>query len=175
MGTNTIPATRVMTAARRLVRALSGSARAVEGSTGISGAQLFLLRTLANSSAAISINELGEQTLTHQSTVSGVVSRLVERKLVRRTRATDDARRSDVAITARGRALLKAAPPTVQTQLVNGLAHMTATQRETLANALEIWLAAAGLANESAGMFHEIEDSADTGVDTGDSARRRGS
>lgn len=149
-----------MTAARRLVRALAGSARAVETNTGISGAQLFVLRTLAGCSTAISVNELAERTLTHQSTVSGVLTRLVERKFVRRTRAADDARRSDVAITARGRALLEAAPPSVQSQLIIGLARMTVSERDALADAMETWLSAAGLAETSAAMFLERDDEA---------------
>ncbi len=151
-----------MNAARRLVRALAGSARAVETRTRISGAQLFVLRTLSENTTAISVNELAEQTLTHQSTVSGVLTRLVERKLVRRTRAVDDARRNDVAITAKGLSLLKSAPSTVQTQLVAGLARMSHAQRDALADAMEAWLEAAGLADTNAGMFLEHDDHADS-------------
>ena len=155
MGTNTNAATRAMDAARRLVRALSGSARAVHARSGISGAQLFVLRQLAGAGAPLGINDLAELTLTHQSTVSGVVTRLVERRLVTRTPSPEDARRAVVSLTARGRALLDAAPPTVQTQLVDGLARLDATQRAALADALEAWLEAAGIADHPAHLFFE--------------------
>jgi DNA-binding MarR family transcriptional regulator len=147
-----------MDAARKLVRALAGSARAVEARSGISGAQLFILRQLAGVDGPLSVNELAELTLTHQSTVSGVVTRLVERRLVTRTPSSDDARRVEIALTTRGRALLAVAPATVQTQLVSGLARLTASQRTVLADALEAWLDAAGLRDEPSPLFFEADE-----------------
>jgi DNA-binding MarR family transcriptional regulator len=148
-------ATRSMVAARRLVRALSRSARAVETSSGVSGAQLFILRQLASAAGPLSVNELAGLTLTHQSTVSAILNPLVERRLVTRTPAPDDARRMAIALTHRGRVLATTAPPTAQTQLVDGLARLPAGQRATLADALEAWLEAAGLAGEPAPLFFE--------------------
>lgn len=158
MGTNMSSETRALNALRHFVRALAGSSRVVESSTGISGAQLFVLRTLAECSAPVSVNELAELTLTHQSTVSGVVARLTEKRLVKRTRAKDDARRVELAITVRGRKFLNDAPPTVQSQLVRGIATLSPAHRTVLADALEAWLVASGLGTDAAPMFHERED-----------------
>lgn len=162
MGTNMNASARTMDAARHLVRALAGSARAVQSRTGISGAQLFILRQLASADGPLSVNELADLTLTHQSTVSGVLNRLVERRLVTRSPSPDDARRAAVALTARGRALVADAPPTVQTQLVAGLAKLSAAQRSTLAETLEAWLEASGLGGEPAPLFFERESAART-------------
>jgi DNA-binding MarR family transcriptional regulator len=150
-------ATRAMVAVRRLVRALSRSARAVQTSSGISGAQLFILRQLASAATALSVNELAAATLTHQSTVSAILNPLVERRLVTRAPDPQDGRRMAIALTQRGRALVTHAPPTVQTQLVAGLARLPAAQRASLADALEGWLEAAGLADEAASLFFEQE------------------
>ncbi|HWB54702.1 MAG TPA: helix-turn-helix domain-containing protein, partial [Tepidisphaeraceae bacterium] len=68
---------------RRLVRFLRVSARAAEKYLGISGAQLFILQTLDQSDGPLSVNELAERTRTHQSSVSVVVQKLVNQKLVR--------------------------------------------------------------------------------------------
>ena len=174
MGTNTNAAARAMDAARRLVRALAGSARAVQARSGISGAQLFILRQLAGAGRPLSINELAVLTLTHQSTVSGVVTRLVERRLVTRAPSPDDARRSAVALTAQGRTLLAAAPPTVQTQLVDGLARLAPARRAALADALEAWLEAAGIGDQPAQLFFEDGDEpASTAADAPRAARPR--
>jgi DNA-binding MarR family transcriptional regulator len=148
-------ATRSMVAARRLVQALSRSARAIEASSGISGAQLFILRQLASAPTSVSVNELAMLTHTHQSTVSAILNPLVQRRLVTRTPSQDDGRRMLIALTARGRVLAETGPATVQTQLVEGLARLPEAQRETLANALEAWLDAAGLAGEGAPLFFE--------------------
>jgi DNA-binding MarR family transcriptional regulator len=156
MGTNTID-TRIMDAVRHLVRALSASARAVERSTGISGAQLFILRQLADADAPLSVNELAERTFTHQSTVSGVLASLVRRRLVTRTRAPDDARRMEIALTGRGRTLVREAPPSAQTQILRGLAAIPATERIRLADTLDAWLAASGLGGDPAPLFFERE------------------
>src|ERR671938_1731164 len=71
-------AVRSLDAIRRLVRGLRLAARASEREAGLSAAQLFVLQQLAESPAE-SINELAARTLTHQSSVSVVVRRLVER------------------------------------------------------------------------------------------------
>src|SRR5580692_3701743 len=68
---------------RRIFRELRLSARGAERGAGISGAQLFVLQSLAQGSAA-SLNELADRTLTDQSSVSVVVKRLVTRGMVAR-------------------------------------------------------------------------------------------
>src|SRR5262249_57297587 len=75
---------RSMNAIRSIVRAQRINTRAVELKMGSSLAQLFVLQQLAERSAD-SLNELAERTATHQSSVSVVVRRLVERGLVART------------------------------------------------------------------------------------------
>src|ERR671935_128422 len=94
---------------RALVGTLSRSARAVERRTGVTNAQLFVLQQLA-AGEGLSINELAARALTGQNTVSTVVARLVERGLVRRKRAEDDARRAVVSLPPAGRRLLERAP-----------------------------------------------------------------
>ncbi|HET7459567.1 MAG TPA: MarR family winged helix-turn-helix transcriptional regulator [Gemmatimonadaceae bacterium] len=130
------------------------SSRAVERQAGISGAQLFVLRQLADAPRG-SLSDLVARTLTHQSTVSEVVARLVDRGLVSRRVAADDARRAELALTTRGRALLRSAPPSAQASLVAGFERLTVTQRRALAGGLELWLDASGLATVEPTMFFE--------------------
>src|SRR5258706_11797595 len=70
----------VMDGVRRLVQVLRESSRAARRRVGLSAAQLFVLHRLADA-PALSLNELAARTFTHQSTVSVVVSRLVEQGL----------------------------------------------------------------------------------------------
>src|SRR3954471_3978220 len=108
--------TTVMDSLRAVVRALRISTRAVEKEIGISGAQLFVLQQLEEAPVR-SVNELAERTSTHQSSVSTVVSRLVERGLVRRAPSPEDGRRMEISITDRGRQLVDAAPLTAQVRM----------------------------------------------------------
>jgi len=145
---------RVLDAVRRIVAVLHDSGRRAEQRLGITGAQLFVLRCLADAPAR-SVNELAERTRTHQSSVSVVVTRLVARKLVRRARAADDARRQELSLTAAGRALLARAVPTAQERLAEGLDRLASAQRRRLADALEGWLEVAGLPASPAPFFLE--------------------
>jgi DNA-binding MarR family transcriptional regulator len=120
---------------RRVVQALRVSSRAAEQRVGLSAAQLFVLQRLA-SSPAMSINDLADATVTHQSSVSVVVRRLVERGLVRRGACSEDGRKAEVSLTARGRRLLERAPGAAQDRLIEGLRRMTPADRRALATQL---------------------------------------
>jgi DNA-binding MarR family transcriptional regulator len=130
---------RSMNAVRSIVRALRINTRAIELKMGISLAQLFVLQQLAERPAD-SLNELAERTATHQSSVSVVVRRLVERGFVSRTASATDKRRIEISVTPAGRLLLAGAPVTVSTQLVDALQLMTAAERDTLGSLLERWV-----------------------------------
>lgn len=149
------PASRaVLDDIRRIVRALRESSRSAEQRVGLSGAQLFVLRCLADS-PVLSLNELAARTLTHQSSVSVVVSRLVRRGLVTRTRADGDGRRTEIALTASGRAVCRRAPIAAQDRLIAALARLTPVGRRQLARQLARLVEAMSLPDERALMFFE--------------------
>ena len=125
----------VLDAIRRIVQALRVSSRASEQRLGLSGAQLFVLQTLARQ-GAWSLNDLADRTATHQSSVSVVVDKLVARELVRRTQSRMDKRRVELSITAAGRKLLARAPEAAQERLITGLSLLPDGDRKGLARAL---------------------------------------
>ena len=139
----------VMDGIRAVVRALRLNTRAIEKQLGISLAQLWVLQILAEKPAD-SLNELALATATHQSSVSVVVRRLVEREFVTRTTAHEDKRRVRIELTESGRALLAEAPPTVQVSLVAGLRRLPPEGREQLGILMREWLTASGLDLSSA-------------------------
>jgi DNA-binding MarR family transcriptional regulator len=150
------PAARqVLDAIRRIVRELRESSRATERSMGLSTAQVFVLNRLAGA-PALSLNELAARTLTHQSSVSVVVTKLVERGLVTRTASAADARRVEIALTKPGRALLLRAPRAApQDRLIAGLELIGAAQRRGLAASLGRLVDAMALSDQRPEMFFE--------------------
>jgi DNA-binding MarR family transcriptional regulator len=124
-----------MDALRRIVRALRLVAGEVERELGISVAQLFILQALEDGLPR-SVNEIADATVTDPSTISGLIKRLVERKLIHRKRSTEDARRAEVSLTAKGAALLKRAPKAPQRKLVDALGSMKAGNLKSLASGL---------------------------------------
>src|SRR5438094_973063 len=127
---------RSMNAIRSVVRALRINTRSIELKMGISLAQLFVLQQLAERPAD-SLNDLAERTATHQSSVSVVVRRLVERGLVSRTASSADKRRIEIDLTPSGRSLLTGAPQTIQTQLMLAMRRLPAGEQHQLADLLE--------------------------------------
>jgi len=143
-----------MNALRRIVRALQSSARRRHHAAGPSGAQLFVLRQLADE-GAMSLTELAGRTLSQPSTLSEAVGRLERAGLVRRRPSRLDTRRVEITPTPAGSRLSASAPPSVPQRLADGLSALSVRQRAALAASLEAWTSAAGLARTPAAMLPE--------------------
>ncbi len=141
---------------RALVASLHESARAVERSTGVTNAQLFILRELATSDG-LSINDLASRALTGQNTISTIVTRLGRRGLVRRQRATDDGRRVLVSLTPAGRRLVKRAPEPPTGRLLAALVGMTPEDVAQLGRSVQALTEAMGATARATGMLFEQE------------------
>lgn len=144
----------VMECIRKIVHALHVGSRASQKHMGLSGAQLFVLQTLATGES-MSVNELAARTHTHQSSVSVVVSRLIEAKLVRRSVSSTDARRAEVTVTAGGRKLLRKTFITPQERLLWALNQLDPARLRMFRELLEEVLHTSALSEERAPMFFE--------------------
>jgi DNA-binding MarR family transcriptional regulator len=138
----------IVDAIRKIVHALELGSRAAQKTVGLSGAQLFVLQTLAAKSA-MSVNELASLSYTHQSSVSVVVSRLVEAGFVKRVRSTEDGRRVELTVTAAGRRLLKADIVTPQERLFQALDQLPGLKLSTLRALLSELVIASGMDAET--------------------------
>jgi DNA-binding MarR family transcriptional regulator len=127
--------TSVVDSLRSIIRTLRVAARESEQKLGISGAQLYILQELQDSPGQ-SVNQLAERTSTHQSSVSTVVAKLVERGLVSRSAARGDARRLSLSLSPAGRTLLKRSPKAEQGRLVAALRNMPPGELDGLAHGL---------------------------------------
>jgi DNA-binding MarR family transcriptional regulator len=120
---------------RTLVSALSHSARAVERSTGVTNAQLFLMQQLAEEHA-LSVNDLAARARTQQSTVSIVVARLVRAGLAIKRKSADDGRIAVVSLTAKGRRLITHAPAPPTSVLLRAIEALSDREARALADGL---------------------------------------
>jgi DNA-binding MarR family transcriptional regulator len=140
MGSNTSqrasnPTREVLDAVRHIVQALHESSRRAELQFGVSGAQLFVLQRLSESPAA-SLNELAARTHTHQSSVSAVVTKLVARGLVRRSKSSGDGRCLELSLTPAGHRLVQRAPHAAQDRLIAAVNKLSMPRRAVLADVL---------------------------------------
>ncbi len=146
----------VLDSIRRIVRAVRLSSRTSESTLGLSAAQLFVLQTLSEHDG-LSINELADETLTHQSSVSVVVSKLAARRLVRREVSRRDRRRTVISLNAKGRRVLAGAPEPMQVRLIAALDGLSRAEVTRLARLLARWTEAAGIAGTAPTLFGEEE------------------
>jgi len=130
--------------------------RAIESKAGMSLAQLFVMHCLAEKSAD-SLNELADRTATHQSSVSVVVTRLLQKGYVSRTPSAVDRRRVLLEITPLGREILASAPKTIQMRLISSLRVMSPEDAATLATLMRRWVAGAEIDTSLAPMLGEDE------------------
>jgi DNA-binding MarR family transcriptional regulator len=148
---------RTMDGLRRIVHALHIGTSSSERAIGLSSAQLFVLRQLDIESEQ-SLGDLARRTRTTPSSVSEVVSRLVRQGLVTRAASVRDRRRAVLTLTAAGAALVRSAPETVQDRLVAGFGRLDHASQRMLADGIESWLTASGLADVTATFFFEPDD-----------------
>ncbi|RYZ91111.1 MAG: MarR family transcriptional regulator [Proteobacteria bacterium] len=148
----------ILDSIRRILRSLRNSSRAAESELGLSGAQLLVLQLL-KTGKPLSINELAEGTQTHQSSVSVVVSKLVESELVRRSSSPEDGRRVEIALTSAGsRLLAKKAPKLAQERLFSAIGNLPESKQKLLAALLQQIVDDAGFAAEPATLFFEDDE-----------------
>jgi MarR family transcriptional regulator, organic hydroperoxide resistance regulator len=105
---------------RRIVKAIEDYSHEVSSSFGITGPQLWALKTISQSSS-LTLGNLSKQMYLHPSTISGVIDRLEGRGLVQRVRDTNDRRVVTVELTPAGQELVKRAPNPVQGKMIYGL------------------------------------------------------
>ncbi len=161
-----------LNALRRIVRALRLSARRAERELGLSGAQLFVLQQLGERPAE-SVNDLAERTRTHQSSVSVVVRRLVERGLVARRPCPEDARRVGLELSGAGRALLRRSRPAAQVALIRAMGRLPARQQRLLGSLLHRLVREMGLAGSPASMMFTESEGQDGATSPRTSRARR--
>lgn len=118
----------ILDAIRRIVQGLRAASHEAQRRSGLTAAQLFVLRRLAEADG-MSINELAERTFTHQSSVSAVASRLVARRLVDRRQDASDRRRHLLVLTSAGRRALASMPYLAQERLVDAIRLLSPSAR----------------------------------------------
>jgi DNA-binding MarR family transcriptional regulator len=145
----------IANAVRRILRELRLSAMATQSSLGVSSAQLFVLKHLAELGTSASITELAAETLTDRSSVAAVVDRLVERGLVMRSQSVTDRRRASIQLTETGAKMAAGASPSPMDLLLAALARLQDGELRALADSLTRLVSAMGLEATPAEMLFE--------------------
>ena len=121
---------------RRVYQVINEQSKKAKKKTGITGPQLWAIKTIAESSP-VQVSELAHKMYLHPATVVGILNRLEEQGLVLRVRTREDRRIVDVNLTPEGKALVVRAPEVAQGLLAAGLEVLPASRLMDIASALD--------------------------------------
>lgn len=121
---------------RRIVRAIELYSQEIYKSFGLTGPQLWVLKTLSRR-GPLATTDLARALAVQPSTLSVLVDRLARRGLVRRQRPREDRRFVELELTPDGAALAARAPEPAQGRLLHGLRELTPRQIRTLHASVE--------------------------------------
>jgi MarR family transcriptional regulator, organic hydroperoxide resistance regulator len=111
-----------MQSLRRIFKAIHDYSKDVSGKFGITGPQLWALKTIAQD-GSLPLGELSRKMYLHPSTISGVIDRLEDKGYVARARDKDtgDRRVIKVELTLKGKRIINKAPNPIQGKMLYGL------------------------------------------------------
>jgi DNA-binding MarR family transcriptional regulator len=121
---------------RRIVKALHTYSQDVRRAYGLTGPQLWALKTL-QSERRMSTGRLADALAVHQSSTSLLIDRLEKRGLVRRLRGQLDHRFVDMELTRRGAELAADAPQPAQGRLLHALEAMPPREVRQIRDAVD--------------------------------------
>jgi DNA-binding MarR family transcriptional regulator len=121
---------------RRVFQVVNGQSKKAEKATGLSGPQLWAIRTISRG-APIMVSEIARQMYLHPATVVGILDRLEKQGVVARVRSREDRRVVRVELTEKGEALVKKAPEVAQGLLVAGLEKLPLKKLINIAEGLD--------------------------------------
>lgn len=120
---------KIVQSLRRIFKAIHQYSEEVLKAFGVTGPQLWLLKTLREEGGT-SVGELSEMMYLHISTVSGIIDRLEAKGYVVRKREAPDRRVVTVHLTAAGKRIVDRAPEPSQGKLLYSL--QTLSEKEVL-------------------------------------------
>ncbi len=125
----------VLTALRRVIRAVDLHSRQLVQSHGLTGPQALILKALADQ--ALSAGALAGRVSLSQGTVTDIVNRLEQRGLVTRLRSESDRRRVMVELSPAGRDCLASSPPLLQDRFASRFAELDDWEQSMLLASLQ--------------------------------------
>jgi len=137
---------------RRIVKALQTYSQEVRSVYGLTGPQLWALKTL-EANGPMSMGRLATALAVHQSSASILVNRLEGRGLVRRLRGEGDQRIVSMELTTRGAALAADAPAAAQGRLLHALEAKSGREVHDIRSAVDALVQAMEATDLSARFF----------------------
>ena len=130
--------TSALIAIRRIVRAAEFAARDLSRTAGLTASQMVVLQTIARTGAeGAGAGAIAEAARLSQATVTALLDKLEDRRLVVRGRSAEDRRRVVVVLTDAGRNMLSTTPDVLQNRFAAGFERLEDWEQAGIVSALE--------------------------------------
>lgn len=126
----------VLTALRRIIRAIDQHSHHLAANFGLTGPQLIVLNELAQG-GPWSIGALAKAVHLNQATVAGILDRLQRRGHVARQRSDSDRRKVLITLTATGKQTLAEAPAPLQEQFTQAFGRLAEWEQTQILSSLQ--------------------------------------
>jgi len=127
---------RILSAMRRIIRAIDLHSRELVRVHRITGPQLVTLRAIA-AQGSISVSALARAVNLSQPTVTGILVRLEREGFIRRERSAHDRRTVVSVITPRGLEVIRRMPPLLQDRFLQELERLSDWEQTAILSALQ--------------------------------------
>ena len=146
----------IMQSLRRIFKAIQDYSQEVSQKFGITGPQLWVLKTLSTN-GSLPLGQLSKMMYLHPSTITGVVDRLEKKGYVVRDRVHKDRRVVMVQLTSKGKKTASKAPNPIQGKMVYGLNRLKQKNLNSIYDAVEKLMEIAEAQNIKATFFFDKE------------------
>jgi len=126
----------VLISMRRIIQAFDLHSRYLFRTYGLTAPQLVILQELSKS-GEMSIGQLAKAVSLGQATVTGIINRLEQRRLVLRRRSEKDKRRVLVQTTKSCEAIIKTGPPPIQKAFIEQFSSLLDWEQNMIVSALQ--------------------------------------
>lgn len=132
-----LPSDHILRSLRRISRALALENQIVARQHGLTIVQFICLRQLAMNANAVSAGTIAAQISVSPQTITGLLDRLVAKKLVKRIRSKHDRRQVLISPTREGMQLVASATPRLQDRFLAQWAQLHKDQQKLIQQALD--------------------------------------
>ncbi|MBW2655018.1 MAG: MarR family transcriptional regulator [Deltaproteobacteria bacterium] len=105
-------------ALRKIMQAIDRHSITLKNKFGLTGPQLILLQSVSTDKQ-ISVTQLSKKISLSQATVTDITKRLEKKNYITRRRSLGDKRKTNIALTEKGKMILNTVPPLLQEQFTD--------------------------------------------------------
>jgi DNA-binding MarR family transcriptional regulator len=126
----------LLIALRKIIQAIDRHSSNLKKKFGLTGPQLILLQSIS-AHDKISVTQLSKNVSLSQATVTDITKRLENKDYITRTRDIYDKRKTNIALTESGKAILNTVPPLLQEQFTKRFSKLESWEQLMIESSFE--------------------------------------